>query len=220
LAGREQVEQAIETLERALRDLPTVNPGVKSAIEPALARYRLVGAPAPAIEAPFWLNSPAGTTGVELKGRVTVIEFTAHWCGPCRKSYPAMIRLHEQRPPRAAQVIFATELYGSFQGRQGLTPEEEIQADRKHFVEDHGIPFKIAIEQRRPRQTGGASAGARLSTTAERYKVDGVPQIVVVDRQGTIRLILVGWDAPAEERLNKLVERLLRETSDPLNGRS
>jgi RecB family endonuclease NucS len=45
----------------------------------------------------------------------------------------------------------------------------------------------------------------------DRYKVGGIPQIVVVDKQGKIRLIVVGWDPAAEACLNRLVERLLAE---------
>jgi thiol-disulfide isomerase/thioredoxin len=162
------------------------------------------------VEAPQWLNAPAGTTKVDVKGTVSVIQFTAHWCGPCRKSYPSTLRLHNTWAPKGLQVIFATELYG-FQGTQRpLTADQELAADKKYFVEEHGLPFKIAIEPQRQPQPAGAS-GSASATNSDRYKVGGIPHIVVTDKQGRIRLIVIGWDPAAEARLNKLVERLLAE---------
>ena len=43
-----------------------------------------VGAP---ISAPRWLNAAANTT-IPMTGAVTLLEFTAHWCGPCKENFP------------------------------------------------------------------------------------------------------------------------------------
>jgi hypothetical protein len=44
----------------------------------------------------------------------------------------------------------------------------------------------------------------------ENYHVGGIPQIHLVDRTGTIRLIMVGYDEANEGKLAKLIEELLR----------
>jgi len=42
--------------------------GVAERLAPTIERYELVGKPAAAIEAPSWLNAPAGTTKMEMAG--------------------------------------------------------------------------------------------------------------------------------------------------------
>jgi thiol-disulfide isomerase/thioredoxin len=209
--GWEQAHKAIEVLQQGLKDLPAAHPGVRRALEPTLERYRLVGTVAPSIEAPTWLNAPAGTTRVDPKGTVSVIQFTAHWCGPCRKSYPSTLRLHNTWAPKGLQVIFSTELYGFFKEWRPLSADQEVEMDRRYFAGEHGLPFKIAIEPPRPRSDPAGAAAAGPTTMSDRYKVGGIPHIVVTDKQGKIRLIVIGWDPAAEARLNKLVERLLAE---------
>ena len=206
--GWEQADKAVAILEQGLKDLGD-GPDVSRLIPPTMERYRLVGTVAAPIEAPRWLNAPDGTATIDPKGTVTVVQFTAHWCGPCRKSYPSTLRLHNAWASKGLQVIFATELYGFLGQQRPLTPEQEIAGDRKYFVDEHGLPFKIAIENQRIAAAAGAAPGPPMNE--DRYKVGAIPQIVVIDRQGRIRLIVVGWDPAAEARLNKLVERLLAE---------
>jgi hypothetical protein len=43
------------------------------------------------------------------------------------------------------------------------------------------------------------------------YKVGGIPQIQLIDRQGKIRLIMVGYDEANEPKLARLIEDLLNE---------
>ena len=43
------------------------------------------------------------------------------------------------------------------------------------------------------------------------YKVGGIPQIHLLDKQGRIRLIMVGYDDANEPRLARMIEDLLRE---------
>jgi hypothetical protein len=46
------------------------------------------------------------------------------------------------------------------------------------------------------------------------YEVGGIPQINIIDRQGRIRLIMVGYDDANEAQLAKLIESLLKEHGD------
>jgi thiol-disulfide isomerase/thioredoxin len=209
---REQAAQAIAVLRRGITELADIPQAAKS-IPPVIERYSLVGKQAAPIEATNWLNAAPGTTSVDPAGRVTIVQFTAHWCGPCRKSYPAMLKLHDRFAKDGLQVIFSTQYYGFFESQRPLAPEAEREADQKYFVEHHGLPFKIAIEpQKQPGTPGEATSPARV-WTEDRYFVSGIPQIVLVDKRGTVRLIVIGWDPANEARLTDLVGRLLAETT-------
>ena len=43
------------------------------------------------------------------------------------------------------------------------------------------------------------------------YKVGGIPQIHLLDRQGKLRLIMTGYDDENESKLAALIESLLKE---------
>src|SRR5262249_18262864 len=108
LAGQGDNDRAVELLRRAPGDLSDV-PSAERRVAVSLAGYQLVGKPAAPISAPVWLNTPPGTTALEMKGAVTLLQFTAHWCGPCRESYPGIQRLRQRFTNRRFRVVLATE---------------------------------------------------------------------------------------------------------------
>ena len=77
-------------------------------LAPVTARYALVGTLGAPISAPRWLNAPANTT-IAMPGAVTLLEFTAHWCGPCKESYPGVKRLLANYGSRGFRVVLATD---------------------------------------------------------------------------------------------------------------
>ncbi|MDO8836514.1 MAG: hypothetical protein Q7V01_13010, partial [Vicinamibacterales bacterium] len=95
LAGQERTPEALDALRRAPTELVGIE-GVAERLRPTLERYELVGTPGAPIEAPRWLNGTPAGKKIDPKGQVTWIQFTAHWCGPCRESYPGVVRLQKE----------------------------------------------------------------------------------------------------------------------------
>ena len=156
------------------------------------------------MEAPQWLQATPASGRLEMPGHVTLLEFTAHWCGPCRQSYPGIVRLANTFGPKGFRVVMATQLWGYFESQRNLSPADELKAIGEYFPK-HGIVFPIAVGSR---VTG--QAGARDVNDAN-YKVGGIPQIQIIDKKGVIRLIMVGYDQANEARLSALIARLLAE---------
>jgi thiol-disulfide isomerase/thioredoxin len=204
LAGQGKNPEALDYLERAPRELPEVA-GVEQQLASELSRYKQVGTEAAPIVAKFWLNPVADT--LQLKGKVTLVEFTAHWCGPCRESYPGLKRLEARFKGKPFQVALATEIYGSFEGRQVDKPVE-IEADRGYYVEHHGFDVPVAINESARDEEGNESAEPSLF---QRYQVGGIPQIHIIDKRGVHRLIMVGYDDANEEKLAAFIAKLLAE---------
>jgi thiol-disulfide isomerase/thioredoxin len=209
LAGQEQTGKALELLRLAPKELAGVD-RVDEVIEPTLERYLLVGKAAAPIEAPHWLNAPAGMATLDPKGAVRLIQFTAHWCGPCRESYPGIVRLSERFAGRGFKVTMVTQLYGFFESRRDLSPADELAADQKYFPAHH-ITFPVAVADMPAAQTVDGKTVPGVNVNEANYKVGGIPQIMIVDKRGTIRLIMVGYDEKNEERLAALIGRLLAE---------
>jgi thiol-disulfide isomerase/thioredoxin len=180
-------------------------------IDPVNARYALVGTAGAPITAPRWLNAPAYTT-IAMPGTVTLLEFTAHWCGPCKESYPGVKRLLAKYGPQGFRVVLATELYGYFGTERPLTPEVEFERDRDYWAHE-GLKVPVAVQDQRGRPVPGANGvvAAVENPNESAYKVGGIPQIQIIDKKGVIRLIMVGYDDVNEASLSKLIETLLKE---------
>jgi thiol-disulfide isomerase/thioredoxin len=180
-------------------------------VDPVIARYALVGTAAGPITAPRWLNAPANST-IAMPGAVTLLEFTAHWCGPCKESYPGVKRLLAKYGSRGFRVVLATELYGYFGTEQGLAPEVEFERDREYW--GHDMPnVPVAVGDRTPPGVRGADGNYTYTKNPNdaAYEVGGIPQIQIIDKKGVIRLIMVGYDDVNEASLSKLIETLLKE---------
>ena len=189
VAGHGENDRALEILNSAKAEWPEMADRVSGTLE----RYMTVGNYAPAVVGDTWLNNPTGA--LPLKGKVTLLQFTAHWCGPCKESYPGMKRLAERFTNEPFQLAFFTQLYGYFGSEQKLTAAQEIERDREYYA---GYGFKIPI-----------AIGAR--GVEEAYKVGGIPQIVAIDKTGKIRLIMIGYDDANEEKLAAFIKSLIAE---------
>jgi hypothetical protein len=108
--------------------------------------------------------------------------------------------------------VLATQLYGYFGSERNLSPEAEFERDRTYFAE-HGLNVPIAVGDRVTATVKDGvvvySPGPNPNDTA--YKVSGIPQIQIIDKQGRIRLIMVGYDDANEPMLAKFIEKLLAE---------
>jgi thiol-disulfide isomerase/thioredoxin len=190
------------------------NMTIKAAMfDDEIARLELVGMPAAALTAPAWFNKPANANELAMPGHVTLLEFTAHWCGPCRESYPGVNRLRAKYAPQGFRVALATQLYGYFGAERNLTPADEIARDQHYFAEHELSDVPVAI--------GGKVDVKFVNDQVQylpakdpndvAYRVGGIPQIMLIDKHGKIRLIMVGYDDVNEPRLAKMIEDLLAE---------
>ena len=67
-------------------------------------------------------------------GKVTLINFWATWCGPCRNEVPDLISMSRELAGRNVKVIGISEDRGS-----------SVIDDVKSFVKENGIPYQILV---------------------------------------------------------------------------
>jgi thiol-disulfide isomerase/thioredoxin len=176
----------------------------RSYLTPAIERYSLVGTAAAPILAPRWLNAPSDMREMPMDGAVTLLEFTAHWCGPCRESYPGVNRLRGQFGAQGFRVVMVTRYWGYFskdgKTERPLAPADELARDADYF-KGYSLDVPVAIGD----ESQGSDANDR------NYKVSGIPQIQLIDRKGRIRLIMIGYDEANEPKLAAEIAKLLAE---------
>jgi thiol-disulfide isomerase/thioredoxin len=156
----------------------------------------LVGQPVPPLEDGDFLGRPVPKPG-ELRGKPVLLFFWAHWCPDCKAQAPIIAKMLERYGKNGLAIIAPTQRYGYTVRRTiPAAPDEE----RRHIeqVRDTSYPFlrnePVPVSERN--HTG--------------YGVSTVPTLVLVDRQGVVRLYHPG--NMSEEELGAAIEPLLQLT--------
>jgi thiol-disulfide isomerase/thioredoxin len=207
LAGQGMNDEALALLRKTQAEWGDVPRAGESYLAPAIARYLLVGTAAPAITAPRWLNAPSDMKDMAMDGAVTLLEFTAHWCGPCRESYPGVNRLRRQFGAKGFRVVMVTRYWGYFSQdgkmERPLAPDEELKRDVGYF-KGHELDVPVAVGDQ-------VTGGTGQDVNDRNYRVSGIPQIHLIDKHGKIRLIMIGYDDANEAGLATFIAKLMAE---------
>jgi thiol-disulfide isomerase/thioredoxin len=152
----------------------------------------LEGHPAPPLDLSESIG-PKPPTFAQLAGKVVVLFFWAHWCPDCKIEGPILARLFEKYRSGGLAIVAPTQRYGYVAGGALAPPDEELRyiAD----VRDKYYPFLATL----PVPLAVANH--------ERYGVSSTPTVVILDRQGMVRLYHPG--RMTEEELESAVGPLL-----------
>ncbi|MGH6827875.1 MAG: DsbE family thiol:disulfide interchange protein [Rhizomicrobium sp.] len=124
----------------------------------------LINTPAPGVGQTVLDRQAPGFTRADLaKGHVTVVNFFASWCIPCRMESPQLMTLSK---------LPGIALYG-------VDYEERQEGAGRAFLNQLGDPFSKIVTD--PHGSTGINWG-----------VYGVPETYVVDGKGIVRFKLVG----------------------------
>ena len=172
--------------------------------EAAKVRQNLIGQPAPLMSAVAWTNGKP-LTKEDIEGKVMFIDFWAVWCGPCIATFPHLNEWNEKYAEKGLVMIGVTNLYeygwDAASGRAtkvaGITPANELAAMQK-FAEHHKLTHRLAV--------------VTDNEVRSQYGVSGIPQAVIIDREGKVRMIKVGSGEDNVKAIDELLAELFSET--------
>jgi len=118
----------------------------------------------------------------DLRGKVVILNFWASWCVPCRNEVPALERLYRTYREHGLVVI-------------AVNSGESAEQVRR-FLEQLQVTFLTAMD----------SDG----TTTRRFAVRGLPATFLLDREGWIVGVAVGWREWDGPHARFYLERVLR----------
>lgn len=155
----------------------------------------LEGKPMPDLDSPRHIGprKPPSTAG--LRGKVAVFFFWAHWCPDCRKQRPILMSLYEKYNAKGLEIVGPTKLYGYISKGTDASPEAEYAYITGEFNEQYPIPSWMPVPV----------SGQNFAD----FGVSSTPTLVVVDRQGIVRLYHPG--SMTREELEPVLEKLLAE---------
>jgi cytochrome c biogenesis protein CcmG, thiol:disulfide interchange protein DsbE len=131
----------------------------------------------------FTADSVNGMGKVSLaanKGKVTIVDFWATWCEPCKKSFPKLEELNVKYKDKL--VILAVS-------------EDDENNRIADFGKTHGAKFPLIWDKEK------AIAG--------KWSPPGMPTTFIVDKTGTVKFIHQGYHDGEELEIEKEVKSLL-----------
>ena len=143
----------------------------------------LQGQPAPALEVAEELGRPTPSFA-QLKGKVTVLFFWAHWCGECKIQAPILSALLDDYGAKGLTIVAPTQRYGYTVKRAPATADVELKHIAQVREEFYGFLRSEAVPV--------------SEANHKRYGVSTTPTRAIVDRQGIVRLYHPGMMSRAE----------------------
>ena len=155
---------------------------------------------APELTTSQWFNSTGDITLSALRGQVVVIEAFQMLCPGCVT--------HGLPQAQKVQAAFGDDLtvlglHSVFEHHEAMTP-----VSLEAFLHEYRITFPVGVDAHLD--------GQAMPITMERYRLEGTPSLLLVDREGRLRVKAFGQ--VDDMLLGATLARLIDEPRPPSRG--
>jgi thiol-disulfide isomerase/thioredoxin len=134
----------------------------------------------------------------DLQNRVTLVNFWGTWCPPCRREFPHIVELAAKF---GGQNDF--QLYAVSCGEGADEDLDALRGETRSFLEDAKTTLPTYADQ-----SFATRKALMLVLESDGF---AYPTTMIVDRQGTIRGLWIGYARGSEQAMERLVDQLLEE---------
>ncbi len=152
-------------------------------LRPSEVPSPLIGKPAPAFSLPRLDDASRKISREDLLGQVWMLNVWASWCAPCREEHPLVLDIARRKLVKVVGLNY-----------------KDARPAAIGWLANLGNPYQATL----------FDADGRVGID---FGVYGVPETFIIDRQGVIRLKLVGPLTP--EMVSSRIEPMLRQLDAP-----
>ena len=130
---------------------------------------------------PLFTAHAAAVDLAEFRGSVVYLDFWASWCAPCRQSFPWMQTMQDAYGAEGLRVVAVNV--------------DQYRADAEQFLAKFNPKFDVRFDPQ--------------GEVAARFKIQGMPTGVIIDRHGALRYTHIGFrpmdGAAYEDQLRRVL---------------
>ena len=116
-----------------------------------------------------------------LAGKTIGIYFSAHWCPPCRAFTPKLVAFHNTAAKDNFEIVF-------------ISSDKKEEAMKEYMKETKmgwlAIPFN----------------SAQRNAVKKEYNVNGIPTLIILDKDGKTIMKEVGYDLETINKVNNILK--------------